>query len=149
MNIPANVLRYIGTKTVDAQPMTRGVYNEYQGWTIPPNENPADEGYLVEYLEGGKPNHGNHMGYISWSPKDVFEKSYKVVPAPKYALPHQQRVYEEQVQLMGNLTRLRAFIQTSTFEALPHAERVDLKTQALTMADLNEVLIRRIDRFEA
>lgn len=33
-------------------------------------------GYMVEYLDGGEPNHPNHKGYISWSPKDVFERAY-------------------------------------------------------------------------
>lgn len=57
---------YIGVKEIDAKPMNRGDYNEYRGWTIPADENPADEGYLVKYPDG----------YESWSPKEVFEKAY-------------------------------------------------------------------------
>ena len=38
--------KYIGTKLTEAEPMTRGDYNKYRGWTIPRNENPEDEGYL-------------------------------------------------------------------------------------------------------
>lgn len=57
--------------------MTRGEYNAYRGWTIPADENPADEGYLVEYQDGGKPNMPKHAGYVSWSPKDVFEAAYQ------------------------------------------------------------------------
>ena len=57
--------------------MTRGDYNEYRGWQIPENEDPKEEGYLVEYQDGGKPCDERHAGYISWSPKDVFERSYK------------------------------------------------------------------------
>lgn len=72
---------YEGTKRLHAQPMTRGEYNAYRGWENPADENPADEGYLVEYVDGGKPNDSRHAGYISWSPKDVFERSYKPVPA--------------------------------------------------------------------
>ena len=72
-----NWFEYVGTKFLYACPMNRGDYNLYQGWTIPENENPTDEGYLVEYIDGGKPNHPDHRGYISWSPKGVFEKSYK------------------------------------------------------------------------
>lgn len=68
---------YVGTKFLYAYPMNRGDYNLYQGWEIPENENPTDAGYLVEYIDGGKPNHPEHRGYISWSPKDVFEKAYK------------------------------------------------------------------------
>lgn len=72
---------YEGTKRLHAQPMTRGEYNAYRGWENPADENPADDGYLVEYQDGGKANDPRHAGYISWSPKDVFERSYKELPA--------------------------------------------------------------------
>ena len=74
------MLPYIGTKNVLARPMTRGAYNEYQGWIIPHDQDPEDEGYLIEYLDGGKGNHPKHENYISWSPKDVFERSYVQQP---------------------------------------------------------------------
>ena len=67
---------YIGTKIIKASPMTRQQYNDYRGWQLPENENGDDEGYLVEYTDGGKPNHEKHEGYISWSPKEVFENAY-------------------------------------------------------------------------
>lgn len=67
---------YIGTKVVHATPMNRKDYNTYRGWQVPADENPQDEGYLVEYADGGKSNHPRHVGYISWSPKDVFERAY-------------------------------------------------------------------------
>ena len=73
------MLRYIGTKVIKAMPMTRGEYNGIRGWDVPEGENPDDEGYLVEYLDGGKPNHTDYSGYISWSPKDVFERAYRAV----------------------------------------------------------------------
>lgn len=68
---------FIGTKRILAKPMTRGEYNIYRGWEIPADENPLDEGFLVEYPDGGKSNHPAHAGYISWSPKDVFERAYR------------------------------------------------------------------------
>lgn len=68
---------HIGTKAVLAYVMTKLEYCDYRGWQVPENENPAEQGYLVEYLDGGKANHTDHVGYISWSPKDVFEQSYK------------------------------------------------------------------------
>ena len=70
---------YEGTKRVHARPMNRVDYNAYRGWEVPADENPADDGYLVEYLDGGKSNHAAHAGYISWSPKDVFERAYREV----------------------------------------------------------------------
>lgn len=70
---------HIGTRLVNACPMTLGDYNKLQGWLIPEGQNPADDGYLVEYADGGKPNHPDYAGYISWSPKGVFERSYQPV----------------------------------------------------------------------
>lgn len=69
---------FIGTKMILARPMGRGEYNTYRGWQIPLDENPADEGFLVEYVDGGASNHPGHAGYISWSPKDVFERAYRL-----------------------------------------------------------------------
>lgn len=68
---------YIGTKQVNAVPMTRMHYNLLRGWELPADENGEDEGYLVEYLDGGKPNHKDYQGYISWSPKEQFENAYR------------------------------------------------------------------------
>lgn len=71
--------QYIGTKVVSGTPMTRIQYCDYRNWVITEDENPLDEGYLVEYEahEDSPPNHINHVGYISWSPKSVFEEAYK------------------------------------------------------------------------
>ena len=69
--------RYIGTKTINAKPMSRQAYNNLRGWVVPADEDPADDGYLVEYIDGGQANHPDFDGYISWSPKDVFERAYR------------------------------------------------------------------------
>lgn len=68
---------FIGVKLLMAQPMTRQQYLDYRHWPLPADELGSDEGYLVEYLDGGAANHPNHASYISWSPKDVFERSYR------------------------------------------------------------------------
>ncbi len=70
---------YIGVKVINAKPMTRQEYNDLRGWQLPADENGADEGFLVEYQDGGKANHPDFAGYISWSPADVFEKSYRTI----------------------------------------------------------------------
>lgn len=70
--------RYIGTKLIAAVAMTRAAYNEFRGWTLPADENGADEGYLVEYRDGGKPNVASHIGYVSWSPKEQFDAAYRL-----------------------------------------------------------------------
>lgn len=69
---------FIGTKLVNAKPMTRQAYVDYRGWALPADEDGSDAGYLVEYLDGGKANMPDFAGYVSWSPADVFEKSYRV-----------------------------------------------------------------------
>lgn len=69
--------QYIGTKIINAKPMTRGEYNAFRGWTFPANEDPAADGYLVEYTDGGKPNHPDFAGYVSWSPKEQFDGAYR------------------------------------------------------------------------
>ena len=71
--------KYIGTKIVTVTPMSRGSYNTYRGWELPADENGDDEGYLVEYMDGGKPNHPDHKGYISWSPKEQFDNAYREI----------------------------------------------------------------------
>lgn len=68
--------QYLGTKLIFATAMTRGAYNEKRGWNVPADEDANDPGYLVEYSDGEKPNHADHAGYISWSPKEQFEKAY-------------------------------------------------------------------------
>lgn len=61
--------KFIGIKKIEAEPMTRGDYNDLRGWTIPKDENPADEGYIVKYSDG----------YVSWSPKQAFEEAYSKI----------------------------------------------------------------------
>lgn len=77
---------YIGVKEVKAKPMNRQAYNKLRGWTIPTDENGEDEGYLVEYLDGGQANHKDFENYISWSPKDVFERAYRPVDSLSFGL---------------------------------------------------------------
>lgn len=76
---PTNFKHYAGRKELLAMPMTRGQWCLYRGWQLPEGENPGDDGYMVKYLDGGAPNHPDHEYYISWSPKDVFERTYKPV----------------------------------------------------------------------
>ena len=68
---------YIGTKTVLSKPMNLRDYSNLRGWEIPDDQDGDDEGYLVEYLDGGKPNLQGYEGYVSWSPKAQFENAYR------------------------------------------------------------------------
>jgi hypothetical protein len=66
------VKTYIGTKMIQAEPMTREEFSEAkksalnQPGTLGHPLDPMEEGYMVAYSDG----------YLSWSPKDVFDKSY-------------------------------------------------------------------------
>lgn len=75
---------YYGTKCIAAKPMTRLQYNQFRSWELPGDENGADEGYLVEYLDGGKPNVSGYAGYVSWSPKEQFENAYQPIDAMSF-----------------------------------------------------------------
>jgi len=68
---------YLGTKLINAEPMSRAAYNDFRGWELPADEDGTDEGYLVEYVDGGKPNTLAYTGYVSWSPKEQFEAAYR------------------------------------------------------------------------
>lgn len=79
-------MRHIGTKIVIALAMTRAAYNEYRGWSLPANEDGNDDGYLVEYTDGGKPNVAGHAGYVSWSPKEQFDAAYRATNGMPFGL---------------------------------------------------------------
>lgn len=58
---------FVGTKVIRATPMTLDHYNHHRGWDMPEGEDPDTLGYLVQYPDD----------YISWSPKEIFEASYR------------------------------------------------------------------------
>ncbi len=83
-NLELKMQKYIGTKIINAKPMNRLDYNILRGWELPADENGADDGFLVEYIDGGKANHPDFNGYISWSPADVFDRAYHPVSAMSF-----------------------------------------------------------------
>jgi hypothetical protein len=68
--------KYIGVKMVEAEPMSRFDYCESRGWNVPLDESPMDDGYLIKYPDG----------YVSWSPKDVFEEAYRETDGMTFGL---------------------------------------------------------------
>jgi len=135
--------KYVGTKEVLAKPMTRREYNDYRGWELPSDENPNDEGYLVEYLNGGKPNDARHEGYISWSPVDVFNNAYK--PADTFL----DRLKLEQVEVQ---TRLDGLTKTLDVERKPDFISEDqwilMTRQQFHMRMYAQIIGQRIDEAE-
>lgn len=77
------MMPFIGTKLINATPMTRGEYNDLRGWDVPEGEDPADSGMLIEYEPDSTntPNVKGFDGYVSWSPSEVFDKAYNFCEA--------------------------------------------------------------------
>lgn len=137
---------YIGSKIVAATPMTRLAYNQYRGWQLPDDEDGSDEGYLVEYLDGGKPNHPDHDGYISWSPKAQFDAGYLGIGDTSGMPPHKQRMTAELAQLTDRLEKLSTFMNSDAFEGLPETDQGLMAAQTGAMASYTTVLAMRLDR---
>lgn len=138
---------YIGTKIIRATSMNRQAYNDLRGWTVPENENPHDEGYLVEYMDGGTPNMPGFDGYISWSPKAQFEAAYVEMRDVSGLEAHQVRVVGEKAELDYKRAKLIAFIQSPMFEKIEAGEKSRLTRQLVHMDDYSAVLGERIIGF--
>lgn len=70
----AKIPTYIGTKLVNATPMSKEEFEYREKGGIELDRSKATFGYLVIYEDG----------YRSWSPKEVFERCYRLV-SPKEA----------------------------------------------------------------
>lgn len=136
---------YIGTKQIQATPMTRGEYNKYRGWEIPANENPADEGYLVKYSDG----------YESWSPKKQFEEAYReckgMTTLPETAIlmqsgDYKERFIAEHKQLVIRYKGLKNMLKKwddGELDFKPTCPRSTYNIQIKAMADYIAVLEAR------
>lgn len=124
--------QYTGTKTVKACPMSLGEAEKVLGRTIDTSavENREDyEGYLVEYEDG----------YRSWSPKDVFEKAYKVSET------HLDRMNIELQEVQERYLKGRKFSFSQEFRKLSEPKRNTLRKQLDSMENYLYLLSRRIE----
>ena len=135
---------YVGTKIVKAEPMNLGDYNNYRGWTIPEDENPEREGYLVKYPDD----------YVSWSPKEVFEEAYVKTENNKLAITakdmnskdFKDRFKAEYKQLMiraEGLSKMLDKMKNRTLEFTPKCSYEILNRQLEYMKDYKCVLEER------
>ena len=141
---------FIGSKIILAMAMTRGEFVAYRYPNQTPNPDagaPGDDGYLVEYTDGGKPNHPDHAGYISWSPKEQFEGAYLPIGDVSKLSPHQVRVVAECEQLADRIKKLEAFLHTPIYAGLPERERQLLKMQADAMVVYLGIINTRVEDF--
>ena len=112
--------KYIGTKQIEAEPMTMGEAYEknlLQAGRVP-NESEKDKvGYHVKY-EGG---------YESWSPAEPFEKAYKVADTPL------DRMIIEHTELKQKIDKLYAFLNSEKFKTLDEKAKGLLSSQYYIM----------------
>lgn len=134
----------LGTKVIHFVAMTRQEYNDYRGWELPSNENGDDNGYLVEYTDGGTPNVPGHTGYVSWSPHGVFEKAYgtSIRQEPETFLT---RLKAERDRTVSDLSKLGAFLGSPKSDNLAEEALADLKLQHEIMTQLAFILSKRYD----
>lgn len=141
---------FIGTKIVLAVAMTRAAFVAYRYPNQQPNPDagaPDDDGYLVEYTDGGPPNMPGHDGYVSWCPKAQFEAANIEIGDIAHLSPHQQRVVAELEQLADRTKKLEDFLHTDLYASLPEDERQLLKMQADAMVLYLGILNTRRAKF--
>lgn len=137
-----NLVNYIGTKLIRAVPMNREEYNKLRGWKVPKDENPADEGYLVEYPDS-ESNHKDFAGYVSWSPKAQFEVAYTEIPFASEE-PFVLRAAGELVQLVQKVDKLGAFLKGKGVSIVSQRELDLLNAQYYAMCSYRDALSTRI-----
>ena len=138
--IAETMIQHIGTKLVkrSAEPMTKLEYCAYRGWD-PVKEEDADElVYLVEYEadERNKPNHSDHAGYISMSPKYVFDESYNKCET------YMDRLLIERREITERINKLHTALANSK---VPESEIDILGTQLNSMMTYASILNLRIN----
>lgn len=137
---------YLGTKVVHAVPMNRAEYSELRDWQLPEDEDGSDEGYLVEYADGRQDSNVEGFGgYVSWSPRDIFEEAYKVVKTPEPST-HIDRMEIESLDLHEKINRLQTFMHSDKFEGLSDQDQSDLHNQVSAMKLYVEIVDRRLAR---
>lgn len=122
---------YIGKKIVTAWPAIMCAADGH-GTT-------DQEGYSLKYEDG----------YISWSPKDLFEATYVLIEGTQGFLAHHLRVAGDYADLRNNFEKLSLFFGTELFGKLSEAERKLLEEQHVLQGQLLEVLEDRLNGFVA
>ncbi|WP_180051209.1 hypothetical protein [Acinetobacter sp. YH12211] len=133
--------KYLGKKLVTAVAMTRTMYNDYRGWQLPEDERHLKDemGYLVEYADGGRSNDPRHEGYISWSPEDVFNKSYTPYNTWLERLEHEQAELQEKLNALDTALNVQ-----QKPEMISETQWVLMSRQQFHMRMYNQILLDRI-----
>lgn len=97
--------QFTAVKKVKAKSMNRQEYNDLRGWDLPADEDGSDDGYLTEDINGAS-NVDGYNGYVSWTPKAMFEDQFyevdeqRVCTAP--ADPNHELTEDEVATLASN-----------------------------------------------
>lgn len=124
--------KYIGTKKIEAEPMTLGEFIKMSGRD--PYANCADihaddePGYIVKYADG----------YVSWSPKEAFENVYRVCNTELDCLKIELQEVKER------LMKLNEFLYSADHPKISQEERYRLNEQKGAMERYVSMLIARI-----
>lgn len=129
--------QYQGTKTINARPMNRQEYNDLRGWPLPADENGSDAGYLVIYPDSNS-NTPHFDGYVSWSPADVFEQTYRPSGTPL------DRVVIEHRELSERMHKLNELLSKPRPALISEKHWGLLKQQYEAMSTYNVILGRRM-----
>lgn len=127
--------KYIGTKQIEAEPMTMGeAYkkNLLQAGRIPNESEKTKTGYHVKYEDG----------YESWSPAKPFEKAYKVADTPL------DRIYIEENELVDRMEKLTDFIYSDKFEELDSAMKAMITARYSSMFEYLRLLRLQLTKME-
>lgn len=130
--------QYINVEQVEAKKMTIGDYNNYRGWTVPTDENPADEGYLVKHSDN----------YVSWIAKDDFEKTYNVVGVRSLndsallmvSTDYKDRFKAEYIQLKTRIDNLKTMMHNWDMEQLSFIPSCPRSTYTLQLNFMTKYL---------
>lgn len=138
--------QFNAVKEVNAKPMTRQEYNDLRGWRLPADEDGSDEGYLTEDINAPA-NMEGWDGYISWTPKAMFDDQFYAVnrvdvcTAPQY--PDHELTEDEVATLAsnGSLCDCTWVELDGTEHPIEEGDLVDFGT-ALHLMDLGERMQR-------
>ena len=136
---------YVGTKIVQAFPMSREGYNNFRGWQLPADEDGSDEGYLVVYPDS-KANTEQYEGYVSWSPKKQFEDAYTDLGDINHLPGFQQRLVGELAQLKEKISGLAKYLKGPEFLKMNFLDRSKLEEQHRVMGFYKDILNHRIKK---
>lgn len=125
--------KYIGTKQVKATPAIRKGGKVYLPEDIiPKTMESVEEGYKVVYEDG----------YESWSPKEVFDKAYRIAETFK------DRLIIEHDKLEEKLDKLNIFNNSEKANEIDPVQRTLLRIQAGAMYTYLECIKERLVRLE-